>query len=196
MEHSSLDAAAARILRLLPGRDQTTASPVLVVVSGLPGTGKSYLAHRIAERMPSVIVESDMVRRTLFPVPSYSGLESMWVHRVAHAIIASLLATGHRVIYDATNLVEWHRQKVYYIAEQQGAKLVIVRTVAPEDIVRIRLQRRRESPDPDDLSDAGWEVYEHLKKRAEPIRRSHLVVHTDGDLSSALSKIVRAMRAS
>ncbi len=195
MAHVNLADAAARILRLLPGTEHTTAVPVLVVISGLPGTGKSFLAQKITERLPCVIVESDMIRKALFAEPTYSGPESVWVHRVAHWIIARLLATGHRVIYDATNLVEWQRQKVYQIAEQNGAKLVIVQTVAPEEIVRERLDRRRQFPHPGDLSEASWDVYERLKRRTDPIRRPHLVVDTRGDLQHSIAKIVRAMRS-
>ena len=38
-----------------------------------------------------------------------------------------------------------------------------------------RLLRRRESPDEDDLSDADWLVYLDLRRRAEPIKRPHVV---------------------
>ncbi len=193
MEHSRF-ADATRIIRRLPGTEYTTAAPALVLISGLPGTGKSFLARKIAERLPSVIVESDSVRQALFPVPTYSGPESMWVHRVAHAVIERLLATGHRVIYDATNLIEWHRQKIYRLAEQQGARLVIVQAVAPDEIVRRRLQQRLESPGPGDISRADWQVFERLKKQIDPIGRPHFVVDTSRDVTPAVAKIVRAMR--
>ena len=37
--------------------------PSLVVVSGLPGTGKSYFCLRLAERVPFAILESDRLRK-------------------------------------------------------------------------------------------------------------------------------------
>lgn len=36
----------------------------------LPATGRSYLAGRLVERMPFVIVETDFVCKTLFPSPT------------------------------------------------------------------------------------------------------------------------------
>ncbi len=192
MEHPLFTNAVEAVLQKLPGTYETTAWPALVLVSGLPGTGKSFLAHQIAERLPAAIVESDRVRKILFPHPSYSGEESAWVHRVAHAAIERLLKAGYRVIYDATNLVEWHRERIYWIAHRTGARLVIVQTVAPEEVIRARLENRRQHRAPDDLSDADWSVFLQLRRRVDAITRPHIVVDTRGDLEKDLRKIVRA----
>ncbi len=179
-------------LQRLPGAYETTATPVLILVTGLPGTGKSFLTRKIAERLPAVIVESDLVRKILFPHPTYAGQESVWVHRVAHAAIERLLKASYRVIYDATNLVEWHREKIYWMAHRTGAKLVIVQTVAPEEVVRARLENRLRHREAGDLSDANWTVYLQLRKRVDAITRPHFVVDTQGDIEKAIRKIVRA----
>ncbi len=192
MEPSQLADAVETVLQRLPGAYETTATPVLVLVTGLPGTGKSFLTHKIVERLPAVIVESDHVRKILFPAPTYSGEESAWVHRVAHAAIERILKASYRVIYDATNLVEWHRRKIYWMAHRTGAKLVIVQTVAPEEVVRARLENRLRHRQAADLSDANWSVYLQLRKRVDAIPRPHLVVDTQGDIDKAIRKIVRA----
>ncbi len=196
MDRSQFYAAVEKVLRELPGVYETTANPVLIIISGLPGTGKSYLARRLIDRLPAVIVESDHVRKVLFPQPDYSGPESMWVHRIAHAVTERLLKAGYRVIYDATNLIEWHREKIYRIAEKVGARLVVVQVVAPEEVIRRRLAQRARTREPGDVSDATWEVYEHLKRRVDPLRRPHLVVDTSGDMDSNIRKILRAARSS
>ncbi|MBI5650830.1 MAG: ATP-binding protein [Chloroflexi bacterium] len=133
--------AVARVRADLICPAETLVAPVLIVISGLPGTGKSYLARRLAERLPSVIVQSDFVRKIILTRPTYARVENFYVHRVAHAVIEQLLRAGYRVISDATNLAEWHREKLYRIAERTGARVVIVRTVAPEEIVRARLEK-------------------------------------------------------
>jgi hypothetical protein len=159
MEPSQFARAVETVLQRLPGAYETAATPVLILVTGLPGTGKSFVTRKIAERLPAVIVESDQVRRILFPHPTYAGQESVWVHRVAHAAMERLLKASYRVIYDATNLVEWHREKIYWMAHRTGAKLVIVQTVAPEEIVRARLEKRLRDREAGDLSDANWTIY-------------------------------------
>ncbi|MBI3287121.1 MAG: ATP-binding protein [Chloroflexi bacterium] len=184
------DAALAQLEAQLGPLPETTARPSLLMFCGLPGTGKSYFARRLAERAGFAIVESDRVRKVLFSNPTYSTQESQGVHRLCHALLARLLAKGFRVIYDATNLIEFHREFVYLLAERAGAKLVIVRTWAPEEVVRQRLMGRPA----DDYSDADWNVYQALTQTEQPIRRPHLVVDTSQDPEAALSKILRAIK--
>jgi predicted kinase len=189
------DSLTDQVLSALTLPEQITATPVLFIISGLPGTGKSFLARRLAERLPLIIINSDFVRKILtHQQPTYSAEESALVHQVGRAVLKRLLLTGYHVLYDATNLAEWHREKLYRLADETNAKLVIIRTIAPEEIVRTRLRERFEHPDPHDYSDADWSVHEKLKAELEPVRRSHLVVDTSQDLEPAIRKILRAAR--
>ena len=193
----NLAQAVAEVEKRLANTDQTTARPVLIMVSGLPGTGKSYLARKLAEREPFVVLEADFVRKTLFPQPTYTAWESHWVHRTIHALIRKFLAKGLRVIYDATNLIEYQRGMVYHIADKAGARLVIVVTVSPEEVVRERLRRRHEGQrDLGDISDATWQIYKRMARRQQAIRRNYLVVDTSQDLDQAIRKVLRVARKS
>jgi len=189
-----LEKAVATIEEKLQNTSETTSRPVLVMLCGLPGTGKSYLARRLAEHLPFVIIETDFVRKTLFSPPTYSARESALVHRVCHTLIEKLLRKGLRVIFDATNLVEFQREYVYRLAEHSGAKLVIVKTVAPEEVVQERLHKRRQRRDAHDISDADWSVYRRMKRRQQPIARPHLVVDTSRDVEKAVRKILRVIQ--
>lgn len=182
----------AKAERVLTGSQETTAKPVLLLLSGLPGTGKSFLARRLAEALPFVIIESDVVRKILFPQPLYTAQESRWVHRTCHALMARLLKRGVRVIYDATNLIEYHRELVYRIAQKAGARLVVVKTVASEEVVRERLRARQEEAR--ELSDADWRVYRRMASRQEQVSHPHLVIDTSEDLEEAVAKVLRFIR--
>lgn len=189
-----LDQAVAKVEERLANTEETTAWPVLIMLCGLPATGKSYLARRLAERMPFVIVETDFVRKILFSPPTYSAQESGLVHRVCHALMEKLLQCGSRVIFDATNLVEFHREKVYRLARVASAKLFVVQTVAPEAVVRERLEKRKVARDPDDISDATWAIYKRMASTQQPIGHPHLTIDTSGDLGEAADKILRMAR--
>ncbi len=182
----------AKVERVLPDNPETTAKPVLLLLCGLPGTGKSFLAHRLADALPFVIIESDMIRKMLFPEPRYTAQESRWVHRTCHALMAKLLKRGVRVIYDATNLIEYHRELVYRIAERARARLVVVKTVASEEVVRERLRSRQEGAA--EVSDADWRIYRRMASRQEPIGHPHLVIDTSEDLEEAVAKVLRFIR--
>ena len=79
----AVDAAVARVETSLPPAERS-ASPVLVVFSGVPGSGKSYLARRVQPHLAALIVETDHVRRLLFATPTYRPPENAWVYTVCH----------------------------------------------------------------------------------------------------------------
>jgi predicted kinase len=166
--------------------------PTIILVSGLPGTGKSYFCRRLAERLPFVIVESDALRKQLFPAPTYSATESAALFRAIHSLIEDLLKKGMSVILDATNLEEKHRERVYRIAESVHARLVPVQVEAPPELVRQRLKSRAKKAD--NNSDADWTVYQKMKPTAEKINRRHFTVDTSRDISPAIDKIIREVK--
>ncbi len=166
-------------------------SPALVVMVGPPGTGKSHLVRRIAERVRVQVIETDEIRQRLAPQPSYSASENRKVFFVAHRKIDRLLRKGEDVLFDATNIYERGRRTLYRIAESDGARLLIVRTVAPDEVVAERLRRRKEGAGPSDRSEAGWEVYARMKAEFQEIQRPHMVVDTSRELQPAIDEIVR-----
>lgn len=176
-------------LRNLP---EPQVEPPLVVVSGLPGTGKSYLCRKLAERLPCLVLSSDTLRRVLFPSPCYDEGENRRLFAACYALAEELLAKGIPVIFDATNLVERHREYLYRIARRAKARLVLVSVEAPPEVVRQRLLARERGECPEDNSQAGWEVYARMKRHREKITRNHFVVDTSQDIAPALDKIVRA----
>ncbi len=188
-----LPQAVAKVeAQLLPSEMATTAYPALIIMSGLPGSGKSYLSQRLADQLPAVIVESDRVRKVLFSHPTYSAEESTDVHRTCQEVMRRLLARGIRVIFDATNLVEFQRERLYSLAERSGTPLLIVRTVASEQVVRERLERRTAKAE--GSSDADWQVYRRMSESEQRIRRPHLCVDTTHDVEDAVQKVMRAIR--
>jgi predicted kinase len=165
--------------------------PVLIIVSGLPGTGKSYFSRKLGEQLSSVIVESDALRKKLFPLPVYSAEESQRLFSASYRLIEELLSSSISVILDATNLVEYHREFLYRIAERLKVKLIIVWVQAPKELVRQRLQGRSQGSDPLDKSDADWGIYQKMRMSVQRIRRNYFSVDTSRDISPFINKIVR-----
>ena len=175
----------------LNGLPQPQVNPPLIVVSGLPGTGKSFFCRKLAEKLPFLILASDALRRVLFPSPQYDEQENKRLFSACHVLIEELLRKGVPVIFDATNLLEHHREYLYRAAERAGAKLMLVWVEAPPEVVRQRLLARERATVPQCDSEAGWEVYNRMKSRREKISRNHLVVDTSQDITAAVDRIVR-----
>ncbi|MFH1485463.1 MAG: ATP-binding protein [Chloroflexota bacterium] len=165
--------------------------PVMIMVSGLPGTGKSHFSHCLAKRFPAVVLETDALRKALFSSPGYTPEESQRLFQACHLLIEELLRRGMCIILDATNLLEHQREHVYCIADKASAQLIIVRAWAPEEVVAQRLVARWQRANPDDKSDATWDVYQRMKPAVERIRRNHLVVDTSKDIGPAIEKVLR-----
>jgi len=189
VENAQLVSDVERLSESLGQLPEPIAEPALIVVSGLPGTGKTYFCNRLAERLPSVVLESDVLRKTLFSPPSYSAKESSQLFRAIHRLIQRLLAKGIPLILDATNLSERNREYLYSIADRLDAKLVLVRVEAPPEVVRQRLEARRERPE--NKSDADWATYRRMKYSVQRIRRNHYAVDTSRDITPVLDKIVK-----
>lgn len=150
----------------------------LILMVGAPGTGKSHLARQIANRLDAVLVQTDAVRKELFPSPSYTPREMGAVYGLCHRRLEEGLRAGRVVIFDATSLRERTRSTVYRLAERCGASLLVVAAHAHVGVIRERLASRMVARSYDDLSDADWTVYRRMVTGAEPIRRPHLIANT------------------
>ena len=188
----TLDEALEKLKRSIKFLPQPQVNPPLVVVSGLPGAGKSFFCRKLAERLPCLILASDTLRRILFPLPQYSEAENRRLFSACHVLVEELLRNGIPIIFDATNLVERHREFLYRAADRAGARLILVWVQAPTEVVKQRLLARERAAAPEYDSEAGWEVYQRMKTRRQRIYRNHLVVDTSRDISPVIDKIVRA----
>jgi uncharacterized protein len=167
--------------------------PVLLVISGLSGTGKSTLAAELGQRRGWQVLSSDVVRKALHGLGPRDrasaeidrGLYSPEATRGTYERLASeagaALEAGRSVIVDATAQSAWQRELLAGAARRSGALFLLAEIRTSDAVVRSRLEER--SRQADAVSDAGWEVFLAQKARWEPVSETewtHLVV--DGDL--------------
>ncbi len=149
--------------------EQPGQKPCLVLVIGLPGTGKSTLAQGLAQRADFSVIRSDVVRKELAPFPGLEQAHSQfstalynpeWNERTYNECLRRaerLLFEGRRVLVDATFREERTREAFLNAAIQFGVPAVILLCHADPETVQRRLQLRQ-----GDASDANWPVYLQL----------------------------------
>lgn len=194
MKHSNTGNLHKDVLRLLENLGtlpQSVDSPIFFALSGLPGTGKSYFSRQLAARVSAVILESDALRKVLFPRPTYEWWENARLFRAIYYLIEDLLNKRISVILDATNLIERHRRKLNNIAKKTNARFVIILLKAPANVVRKRLEER--SLYAGSYSDADWKVYQDMKRKAEKIRQKHYIVDTTKDIVPVINSIIEEL---
>lgn len=161
--------AEAHWLMALGTLEQPDRRPLLVLIGGLPGTGKSTLARGLAAQLNFDIVRSDVVRKELAGVPETQKAEGAYTSEWSERTYAECrnravdtLRDGRRVIVDASFFEEGEREAFIECAMELGVPAFFIICRADPEIVRERLHNRR-----GDASDAGWAVYEEMAERWE-----------------------------
>jgi hypothetical protein len=166
------------------------AQPLLVAMCGLPGTGKSYFAAKLTERVPFLILETDRLRKVLVERPKYTTGEHRRVFNSCYHLINHYLINGYSVLFDATNLNEEFRSYLYDISKSTGAPLALVHVTAPQDTVRRRLKERKSDRHANTYSDAGWLIYTRMVPVEEPVQRDHYALDTSMNINPVLDSVV------
>jgi aminoglycoside phosphotransferase family enzyme/predicted kinase len=199
--------ARAHWLLALTELEEPGRKPCLVLVMGLPGTGKSRLARGLAEAAGFAVVRSDVVRKELaglsgqqqtppqFRERLYSPAWNERTYAECLSRAERLLFEGRKVLVDATFREEQKRQTFLDAAVRWGVPAVILVCQAEPETVRQRLESRRE-----DASDADWSVYLQFAATWEKIgTRAGQVLHAvsmEGSPEQALCRALEALRQS
>ena len=169
--------------------------PCLLIMHGYSGSGKSYLAARIAERLPAIHLRSDIERKRLTGLRATTatrdglgaGIYTEEMTRITYSHLLNtaqhLLADGFSVIVDATFLTCMHRQAQRALAEKIGVPFLIVDVKAPESILCARIGNRLATGT--DPSEADIRVLQHQLDHDEPLDATEyafaLTVDTDSE---------------
>lgn len=168
----------------------------LLVISGLPGVGKTTVAERVATRAGSVHLSIDAVEESLLAC----GLPAGWqvgvaAYEATRAMAEQNLRLGHDVVVDAVNDSEEARQTWRSAASHTGAHLAFVQLVVSD----VREHERRLRGRNRGLAFVGEPTWAEVEQRhAEYAVWTDEVVEFDtvGRTTSEVADLVTALLSS
>jgi predicted kinase len=163
--------------RHLPDPPFARSGGSLLLMAGLPGSGKSLIVEKMQAHLPCVVISTDCVRLFVWPKPTYAAAEVMLVYEICHRLVEGRLSRGQRVVFDGTNHLAERRQELLRLAERWGATAAVCQVQAAPEIVRHRLTMRNSLMRRNgDLSQADWAVYQGMEAAQQPISGPHLIL--------------------
>lgn len=119
----------------------------LIVMCGLPGSGKSVYVKNNFTSKGEVIISMDSVRQELFG-DSRCQHNNAKVSKVALAKVDVKLSEGHTVVFDATSITKEHRANLINLAKKHGSKSTILyKKMELEDLLMVN--KYRDTPIPE-----------------------------------------------
>lgn len=156
------------------------------MVLGLPGSGKSYFASRLAQKIGADYLNSDQIRKEIFQDTKYSESEKAKVYEVLLKKMQELIGKKKEVVLDATFYKKELRKT---FINSVKSKFVFIEVWAKENIIRQRLEKTRQN------SDADFEIYQLIKHRWEPLEEPHLKLEsTNNNIIEMLNKAVNFLK--
>jgi len=159
---------------------------LIIMVMGLPGSGKSFFARHLCDALQAVYLGTDELRKQMGLMGKYQKQSKFQVYELMLKEASEYLQRGKTVVLDATFYLEEIREKVAGIAKKQDATLIPILVEAEDTMIRERLSKPRED------SEADWEVHQKLKGEFEPIKGPYLTLKSDNqNIESMLAQAIQ-----
>jgi len=165
---------------------------VIVIMAGLPGTGKSVLCRALAKQIGGVVLDKDVIRAALFPPEriEYSAPQDDFCQLLMLQAAGYILARDpHAVIFidGRTFSRRYQIEAVIEIAKKFGTPWRTIECTCSEETARRRLDRDQ-AAGRHPAANRTFELYQRLKATFEPIAEPKLVVDTDQSLDECVAR--------
>ena len=180
--------------------------PLVMIVTGLIGTGKTTIAEAVGRGLGYDVLSSDIIRKQLAEVPLterhydnfdsgiYSPEFTQKTYNELFSRAKDLVIKGQSVVLDASFKKKADRLAAFKLAKECGADFLAIECVADESTIKERLEKRQREGA---VSDGRWEIFANIKKEFDAVNEfpeNNVMildtVHLSGNtISSILEKV-------
>jgi predicted kinase len=141
---------------------------MIVIVIGLPGTGKTTFSKGLAQEMGALHLNTDIIRDQLKLRGQYDRATKNLIYATMMERAGQAVATNRHVVVDGTFYKQQLRDDYLTFAEQNAVPLKWIELKATEEAVKERVEHKRA------YSEADYQVYLKVKALFEPMHKTCL----------------------
>jgi predicted kinase len=165
---------------------------MIVIMAGLPGTGKSVLCRALAKQIEGVVLDKDIIRAALFPPEriEYSAAQDDFCQSLMLQAVGYLLARDpHAVIFfdGRTFSRRYQIEAVIASAQKFGSPWRTIECTCSEETARQRLEHDQAAGH-HPAANRSLDLYQRLKATFQPIPDPKLIVDTDQPLDECVAR--------
>lgn len=167
----------------------------IIVISGLPGSGKSSLAEALAAKLKLPLLSVDPIESAIikagFDKNNKTGLAA---YLVAKDLAIEQIKTGNSVIIDAVNAEEDAKDTWRSLAEDSKLSLILVETFLDETEHRRRIEARVRNLQ--GIPEVTWDKVIERRNSYTQWKEPTMKVDSSKNLSANLNSVINYLQAS
>jgi predicted kinase len=174
----------------------TPTKPLLIMLYGFPGAGKTFFARQLCEHLSAAHVQDGRIRTELFEQPRYDREENQVISHLMDYMSGEFLAAGMSVIYDTNAMRLSQRRALRDVARKSHAQPLLIWLQIDVDSALARASKRdRRKADDKYNVPVDRPTFERLASGMQnPQNEEYIVISGKHTFNTQLSAFMKRLR--